>query len=249
MIAPYLEEELGADVVVQNETGAGGLLAINNLAVAEPDGLTIAIANGPGIGGSALGEAEGVQFELEELSYLARIAGEPKVWVVGSHTPWETIEDLVADPGGLRIGATGPGASTYVDAQLLLAATGIDAEIITGFEGGEEVALAITGEDVDSMVATVDSRLQLIQEGEHRALVLLGAERHEDLPEVPTILELGLEGEQETIALAHLELTEFGRPFIAPPGVPEDRLEVLRTAFENVANNPDLLEEADRLGL
>src|SRR5680860_1431098 len=68
LMAPYLEEEIGATVVVENQPGAGGLLAINSLLTAPADGTTIAIMNAVGSGGAVIADAEGVQFELDELS-------------------------------------------------------------------------------------------------------------------------------------------------------------------------------------
>lgn len=95
-LAPALGEELDAEIIVINKPGAGGLLATNQLLAAEPDGTTIAIFNMTGHIGSALGEAEGVQYEPQDFSYIGRVSSEPDVVTVQAAGPHQTFDDLLA---------------------------------------------------------------------------------------------------------------------------------------------------------
>ncbi|OLS99725.1 hypothetical protein BJF90_38360 [Pseudonocardia sp. CNS-004] len=132
LLAPYLEGETGATVAVQNQPGAGGLLALNNLLTESPDGTTIAIMNGVGAGGSSLAGADGAQFGLADFTYIGRVVSEPPLIVTSASGPYQTF-DAVRAAQGFRWGSTGPGAEDYVTASLLNAVFGVDAQIVTGF--------------------------------------------------------------------------------------------------------------------
>ena len=248
IVAPYLEEELGATVVVENQPGAGGLLAANNLFTAEPDGLTFGFFSGQGIAGSVLGGAEGVNFELPEFSSVARVAADPRVLVVGTQTPYETIED-VQSAEGLIFASAGPGGSDHIDATVLFPLLGIDGRIVTGYEGGAETELAVTAGDADLASGTVATAMTPIEAGDHRAVLIIGDERVEELPDVPALLELDLTDGELALAESHIQLQDMGRLVWAPPGVPADCLEELRAAFEAALANPDLLAEIEDAGL
>jgi tripartite-type tricarboxylate transporter receptor subunit TctC len=249
LVAPYLAEELGADVTVENLTGAGGLRQLNTLWVAEPDGTTIGIMNGAGVVGTVLGEAEGIEFELEEFSYLGRVAGEPRVLAVNAGLPYESAEDIIGLEEPFRFSATGPGGGTYNDGVLTCEVFAMPAcDVLTGFAGSEEARLAVTAGEADGIVTTADSVLGEIDAGDHRALAVLAGERIEELPDTPTYTELELEGEQLQIAESMTNIVEAGRAFAAPPNMPEDILAELRQAFENVMTSEEFLEDAEAQG-
>ncbi|MGH3664543.1 MAG: Bug family tripartite tricarboxylate transporter substrate binding protein, partial [Egibacteraceae bacterium] len=246
-IAPFLEEELGATVVVENEDGAGGLVAANQVFTAEPDGLTIGFFSGQGIAGASIGEAEGVQFDLLEFSYVARLAADPRVLSVGAQTEYETIDDVRAAEI-FRFASSGPGGSEHIDATVLFPVLGIDGEIITGYEGSAETELAVTSGDTDATSGTLSTRLPPISGGDHRGVLIIGEERVDELPDVPALLELDLDSEDMALAEAHTALQDMGRMVWSPPGVPADRLAALEQGFKAASENPDFLEEMEKAG-
>jgi tripartite-type tricarboxylate transporter receptor subunit TctC len=243
MIAPYLGEELGAEVVVENQEGAGGLLAINNLLTAEPDGTRLAIMNAVGAGGGALVGAEGVQFELDGLSYIGRVGASYHIFATGANSEYETFDD-VRNAEGFRFGSTGPGAADFVNASLLTEIFDLDARIVTGFEGSEENELAVTRGDLDGMTGDFDSRLPAITNGDHRPLLLIGPEPDPAIPDTPALMEI-VDPEQEDLAAFQISLLELGRPIVGPPGMPEDRLACVRDALAAAVENPDLVAESE----
>ncbi|MPZ89734.1 MAG: hypothetical protein GEU81_17095 [Nitriliruptorales bacterium] len=247
MLAPYLGEELGAQVIVENEDGAGGLLAINNLITVEPDGTRIAIMNAVGVGGGAIAESEGVQFELDDLSYIGRVGASSHIFATGTDSSHETFDDVLASDE-FTFGSAGPGAADFVNANLLIEMFDLNARIVTGFEGSEENELAVTRGDVDAMTGDFDSRLPAIENGDHRPLLLLGTEPDDAIPDTPAILELELDEEQEALATALIDLLEFGRPIVGPPGMEEDRLTCLRDALQRVVDRDDLIAESEESG-
>jgi tripartite-type tricarboxylate transporter receptor subunit TctC len=245
MIAPFLAEELGASVVVENQPGAGGLVSLNNLYTAAPDGTTMAMVNGSGTGGNVLAGAEGMHFELDEFSTLGRVAGEPKVLVAATGSGYEAMEDLLADPDGFRYGTTGPGGSTHTDAQLLTASLGIPGELVSGFDGSEEIGLALAAGELQGTIGTLDSHVPDFDAGDQVPLAMIADEPHEDFPDVPTVIEYVDDEDREVIARTHIAVIELGRALFAPPELPDEILTTLRQAVENVLTSEEFLAEAE----
>ena len=244
MIAPFLAEQTGASVIVENQPGAGGLLAINSLLTAEPDGTTIAIMNAVGAGGGAIAGAEGVQFELDELTYLGRVGASYHIFATAADGEYQTWDDVLAAEE-FRYGSTGPGAADFVNGNLLNAMFDGGWNIVTGFEGSEENELAVTRGDVDGMTGDFDSRFPAIEAGDHTAVLLIGPERDPLLPDTPALLEIDLDERQRELAQAQIDLLDFGRPIVAPPDMPEDRLACMRGALRAAVEDPELLEQAE----
>jgi tripartite-type tricarboxylate transporter receptor subunit TctC len=244
-IAPYLEDELGATVVVENEDGAGGLVAANEVYTAEPDGTTIGFFAGQGIAGAQLGGADGAQFDLLNYSYVARIAADPRVIVTGPDSPYKTIDDVLA-AHDLKFATAGTGAADNIDATVLIPVLGMDAQIVTGYESSDDTALALQSGDVDLGSGTVSSRLPDIKSGEMRPLLIIGDHPVKELPGVPVLTDMDLSAEEMSLAQAHIQLQALGRMVWAPPEVPDDRLAALEDAFEAACSNPEFLKKMEK---
>jgi tripartite-type tricarboxylate transporter receptor subunit TctC len=246
LLAPYLEEQIGATIAVQNQPGAGGLLALNHLLTENADGTTIAIMNGVGAGGSSIAGAEGAQFSLGDFTYIGRVVSEPPLIVTSAMGPYQTF-DAVRAAQGFRWGSTGPGAEDYVTASLLTAVFGIDAEVVTGFSGSGETELAIGQGAIDGMSGNPGSRRQAVEEGTQTPVLRMG-----EVPpgwltaDVPWIRDVTMTDEQLSLVDAHLALIEIGRPLVGPPGMDEAATGCWRDAMANVMANPDLLAAAQQ---
>ncbi|MCW2581195.1 MAG: hypothetical protein JWR82_2796 [Blastococcus sp.] len=245
LLAPYLEEEMGATVVVRNQPGAGGLGAIAELANAtEPDGTTIAILNGgAAVGGTLAGSAAATSFDIKELTYLARIGPDPNVAVSSATGPYQSWEDVV-EADSVRFGSTGVNSSDYIGANVLGAAFDLNSEVILGFDGSAENELALIRGDTDLMTGGASSRLPSINSGETTPLLVMSEERLEELPDVPSVLEVdGLTDEGREIVEADLGRSELSRVAVAPPGMSEELSTCLQTAFENVITSEEVIAE------
>jgi tripartite-type tricarboxylate transporter receptor subunit TctC len=244
LLAPYLEEEMGATVVVRNQPGAGGLGAIAELANAtEPDGHTIAILNGgAAVGGTLAESAAATSFDIRELTFLARVAPDPNVAVTSASGPYQTWEDVV-EADEIRFGSTGVNSSDYIGANVLSAAFDLNSEVVLGFDGSAENEVAVIRGDVDIMTGGLSSRLPMINSGEMTPVLAMSEERLEELPDVPTVLEQDLSDEGLAIVEADLKRNELSRVTVAPPGMSEDLTNCLRTAFENVLTSEEVITE------
>ena len=239
---PFLEEELGADaVVVENVTGAGGLTAANELFNAEPDGLTFSLVNTQGILGAAIAGAQGVAYKPEEFTYVARLAEDSRVLLASPKSGIESIEDLL-DYGQYQYATAGVGAADHIDANVVPTILGIegDTQIVTGFEGSSETELAVTSGEVEIGSGTLGTRINGIENGDQIALLLMGREREDLVPDVPALLELDLENPD--LAEAYISLQETGRSVFAPPGMEESCLTELQEAIQATLENPEFEE-------
>jgi tripartite-type tricarboxylate transporter receptor subunit TctC len=244
LLAPYLEEQTGTTIAVQNQPGAGGLLALNNLLTEKADGTTIAIMNGVGAGGSSLAGADGAQFGLDDFTYIGRVVSEPPLIVTSANGPYQTF-DAVRGAHGFRWGSTGPGAEDYVTASLLSKVFNIDAQVVTGFPGSGETELAMLQGNVDGMSGSPGSRRQAIEEGTQIPVLRMGEEPPGWLTvDVPWVRDLPMNDEQRRLIDAHLALMEIGRPLVGPPGMDQAATACWREAMATVMANPDLLAAA-----
>ncbi|WP_395103997.1 Bug family tripartite tricarboxylate transporter substrate binding protein [Actinomadura sp. SCN-SB] len=247
MIAPELASRLKAKVIVENRDGAGGLLAINSLVTAKPDGKRLAIMNAVGVGGAAVAESSSVRFGLDKLSYIGRVGASYHIFSTSAKSRFKSFDDVIA-ADRFRYGSTGPGAADFVNGQLLKAIFRLRADIVTGFEGSEENELAVTSGKVDGMTGDFDSRLPAIRNGDHRPLLLLGPERDPQLPGTPALMELQMTPQQRALAQAQVDLLSLGRPIVGPPGIPADRLSCLRTTLQSLLQDSAFADKAAKSG-
>src|SRR5215218_5948396 len=242
--APYLEKELGTTVVVENRPGAGGLTAANEIYSGEPDGLTIGFFSGQGLAGAVLGGSAGAAFDMERFTYVARLAQDDRILVTGPEADPDI--EAVRDAQGLQFASAGPGGADHIDATVLIPVLGLDAEIVTGFEGSAETGLAVTAGQTDLASGTVPSRMDSVRSGDLQPVLILAEERNDAFPDVPALMELDLDDEQRALAEAHTALQSVGVDVLAPPGVPEDCAEELSNAFEATLADETFVAEMEK---
>ncbi|MEU4482633.1 tripartite tricarboxylate transporter substrate binding protein [Micromonospora sp. NPDC023966] len=249
-LAPALGKELGAKVVVVNKPGAGGLLAMNELSSAKPDGTTLEILNMTGAVGSALAGADGVKYKPQDFSYVGQIASEPDVVIAAKKGAIKSSADLVAaaQKGGLRFAATGPGSNEYVDPLVLSKALGVNNKIVTGFAGSGEAALALLQGHVDAYSRSLGSQLPTIKSGDGIPILVLGSKPVAQFPDVPTMLDVAGDAASKEMLQFHAHLLESGRTIAAPPKMDQARLAELRDAFAKVVQEADFVAEGEKAG-
>lgn len=248
-LAPYLGDCLDATVVVQNEPGAGGLLATNNTFNASPDDRRIQIVNSIGSVSAQIAGDEGVQFDMTEFSSIGRIVATQDTVAVAPGSELQDFQDIIDAEGPVRFSATGPGANDYITPNVLGVIYGFEPELITGFQGSGEARLALVQGEVGAYVQSWDSMLDAIESSEVTPVLVAAEESVEQLPGVPTLADyepVDKSGEQLREELTALE--ETGRGVVAPPGLPEDRLNELRDAFTCAFDNEELRSQLEEQG-
>jgi tripartite-type tricarboxylate transporter receptor subunit TctC len=248
MLAPEIAERWDADVVVNNEPGAGGLVALNNLLASEPDGTQIMLINGPGIGGSSLVGAEGADFQLDELTYVGRVSDAPRMVAAGVDSGYDSMEDL-EDGDPFVIGATGPGASTYVEPLVLFEIMGWPYELVTGYDGSTETIAGMVAGEVEGVMLDVDTVGPTVQDGDAEALFIMAADESlDDFPDVPILAEQDLDEETQALADAAEALAFMGRTLVIHPDTDPEVANFIHDTFQEILTDPDFEEEAESQG-
>lgn len=249
MIAPYLAKRIGADVVIDNKPGGGGLLALNMLNTSKPDGLSLMHVSAEGAIMSQLSDRSGARFDVATLNWLARTATESKLWFVKPDSPIHTIADAQA-AAQITWSATGPADNISDVAAVISHALGLKSKIITGYKGAKDMALAVVNGEVDSGVVSGSSMLSLVQAGKVRPIVMVSRQRWDALPDVPTIYEAAtLDDEAKWWLEMREDIGEAQRAMVTGPGVPEERVAYLRAAMADVLADPALIEEGVKTNL
>jgi len=257
LLAPFLAAELGVDVVVEVEQGAGGLVALRNTYRGATDGTRIQLLNGPGTANSFLArDANLVGIDLGAVVYLGQISGEPMTVYVGVDSEFKTFEDMLNSSRPVRFGTSGPGSADWAPPRIFEEALGMPLNMITGFDTAEIVTAILRG-DIDGMVATIDSRREQAEDGLMRPLVLMATERADAewftslFSGIPAQLEYASRADADGAALllANALVTELGRSLIVAPGTPDDIVQYLRDAVERMMTSPAFLAEAESRGL
>jgi tripartite-type tricarboxylate transporter receptor subunit TctC len=247
MLAPYLSRALNATVIVENRPGAGGLVALNGVSMAPADGLTIMIVNGTGAAYSQLTDQQGARYDLAKLGYVATLSAPPSLWTVGTHVGVKTITDAIKSGRKWRWAASGPVDSLSDGAAFTCEAFKIDCQIVMGYKGSNDAALAVSRGEMDALYVTDTSANHYVQANDLIALATVGRQRSRFFPELPTVFEAArLNADQEWLFNFRHQVQSLGRILVVPPGMPESRLSFLEAATAKAVSDPQFLAEGDK---
>ena len=249
LVARHLSANIpGAPIVnVQNMPGGGGLTAANYLFnVASGDGTIIGnIQRGLLI--SPLIMPDGVKYDTNSFRWLGSTNAETGVVAVWHTAPHRVIEDVMRTE--LVVGGSGPFTDSETTPLAYNRILGTKFKIVSGYESTGAVLLAMERGEVmgignSSWSNWTTSFAHYLKEGRVRILLQSGLDRNPEIPDVPMALELAKTETQRAALELLLAPNKIGRPFVAPPGVRADRLDILRNAFEASMKDPEFLAEA-----
>jgi len=259
LIAPYIAKHVAGnpDVIVQNMGGAGSVIAANHIyRVAAPDGLTLGSIL-PAIYFDQLVGRKEVQFDYARFAWIGSSDRSNNLLVMRADTPYRTIHDMRGASQLPNCAATGTGSIAYYMPKLLEETIGAKFNVVLGYPGGPEMDLAVERGEAQCRAFTVSAfftrrepYLSWREKGLVRVLIQTGLKRDPRLPNVPTLYELMDEYKtpESSRRLAKLVLAsgDLGRPIIGPPGIPSDRVKILRQAFIKALTDPELLAQAEK---
>ncbi|HEY6257296.1 MAG TPA: tripartite tricarboxylate transporter substrate-binding protein [Xanthobacteraceae bacterium] len=247
MIAPTLSRALGASVVVENQPGAGGLVALNRIYTAAPDGLTMMIVNGTGAALSQLTEQAGVRFDLGQFGYLGTVSASPWMWLVGPNSTIRTPQDAIKLGKRLNWAASGPADGLSDGAAFTCEALNLDCHVVLGYAGSNQAALAVTQGEMDAIYVSDTSANNYVASGQQRVIAAMGRSKSRFFPGAPTIFEaLKLTADQQWLFDFRSKLEDLGRILLVPPGLPGARLAYLQAAVKTTLTDPALLVEGEK---
>jgi tripartite-type tricarboxylate transporter receptor subunit TctC len=227
-------------VVPQNMPGAGSLNAANHI-------YNVAPKDGSGAVLGPITGAAGARFDPTRVTWLGSPTQETQICMAynSSQVKVRTFKDLYEQE--LIVGATGAGGPTYIYPKALAALLGMKFKIVVGFQGAPNVYLAMERGEVEGICATFDSvfgsRPDWIADKKVAMLFRSGTAPNLRLKDVPLLSDLARTPEDRQ---AIEFLYGLGRPFVAPPNLPADRVKMLRDAFSATMKDADFLADAEK---
>ncbi|HTI88370.1 MAG TPA: tripartite tricarboxylate transporter substrate-binding protein [Alphaproteobacteria bacterium] len=231
--------------VPYNMPGVGGLKVANFLAQQAPkDGTAIGMSTQSLALEQAL-KNPAVQYDVRTLNWIGRMAPIIQFVVASQDAKVKTFDDVKRRE--VILSATSPSGMTYVIPQVLNRLAGARFKIISGYNGSSGALLALERGEVQAATMTFTNlfveKPEWLSSGKVIPLISNIDRRYNRLPNVPSLVEVGLTAEDRKILLLYSSVATLGRSLAAPPGVPKDRVEILRTAFDKMAADPEVRQE------
>jgi len=261
LIAPHFAGNVGAEIVVQNMPGAGGIIGARHIRDSSPDGKTMGILNGPGmLIANILGEAPAPD-PLTDFAVLGRVARSRHVWATGGNSPFSSIEDALESPRGvpLLFAVDEVATTSFVCAALAASLLPVEASFLSGFPGSRQTSLAVMRGDADLISNSFESILDRIEAGDLRPLLQISASPIADHPSLEGVPLLGGErglaalfarergvepAEARADARGIINLVGAGRLVVAPRGLPPELFACMEEGLHEALGAPELVEAA-----
>ena len=234
-------------IIVQNMPGAGSLVLGNYLYnVAPKDGTVFGAVNAL-LATDPLMYPERVKFDPRQFRWLGSALKETHAGVVWHTSPVQTFDDVFKQ----ELIVAGTGGATNLYPVLTDAILGTKLKMIPGYQGTKQGMLAMERGEVAGNVGITWASLKAttgpwLHDGRIKVFIQYGLQKHPELPGVPWIYDYAKNDDDRAAMDLSFGNQEFGRPFIAPPGVPDAVVGLLRTAFEETMNDPDFLADAEK---
>jgi len=243
-------------LIVQNMPGAGSIIATNYVAsVARPDGLTL-LMPGSGIYLDQLTGVKEVHFDMSKLGYVGSVDQRNLLLYIRADTPWKSIDDLLAAKESPKCGSTGTSDLTTIVANVIEETLGAKVNNVRGYPGGVEIDLAIEKGEIHCRGTGITTHFAREpyptwhKNGFDRHLIQTGDKKDSRLPDAPTLLELMEKRKTPVVSRSVAKLlllsATIGRPMIATPGVPAERIKILREAYLKTFRDPEVIAEAKK---
>jgi tripartite-type tricarboxylate transporter receptor subunit TctC len=227
--------------------------------VAKPDGQTVVVNNAALYFEQLLKKKE-VQFDWSKFTWVGSMTPTSVLLYMWAATPYKTIHDVRTATAPPKCGATGTGNTSYYLPKLLEQAIGTKFQLVSGYEGGASIELAVERGEVQCRAFSVQTFFgrepfnTWRSKNLVRVLVQGGKKRDPRLPETPLLSELMDEYKtseaNRRLVTVVLGSGEFGSaPMMGPPGIPTEPVKILRTAYAKALTSPELIADAKKQGL
>ncbi|MGI8524833.1 MAG: Bug family tripartite tricarboxylate transporter substrate binding protein [Pseudolabrys sp.] len=240
LIAQKLSEALGQQFFVENHAGAGGNIGMSLVAKAPPDGYTILVASSSYVVNPSL-YGKNPYDPYKDFAPVTLAAASPNILVVHPEVPVKTVKELIdlvkANPGKYSIANPGVGTTPQLAAELFKLELKLDAASVPFGGAGPAIQSAVAGHTQIAMTALPPTAPQ-VTGGKLRALAVTSAKRSGALPDVPTMAEAGVTGQE----------SETMQGIFLPGGASNELVDFLNTEIAKVMAMPDVKEKCAQLG-
>ncbi len=244
ILVPHLARETGTKIIVKNMTG--GSLEGDNFVFKEAkrDGLALLTEGTMPMLLNDLLKSPGVQYETHKFLFLSGVDDELTVFSVSPKSPYKTI-DALRKAKRLKVGASSARGYIAMAGAVAIDILGLDAKVVTGYQGMKSVLLALAQGEMDIVCASEPDMARAQKEGSLTAVFVMGDERSPLFPGLPTIRELGVTIPKESID-PYKTIGSNSRAIVLPPGVPEDRVAYLRNVFKKMNDTKEVQQDITR---
>ncbi|WP_306259407.1 tripartite tricarboxylate transporter substrate-binding protein [Pararhizobium sp. IMCC21322] len=248
LIAPELERETGANVVVQNKSGAGGLAVLNDVARTDSDIATLTIANVSAAVNAKLIGSEAARFSVTDFVWLGGISSDKRVLLMAAGTSLADWRSTPQSPALIRWAAGGKTDNLALSAALLSEAFGFNSKIITGYKGSNEAIAALLRGEADGTVVSIETAMNFVHETDLTIAAVLSDKRSKLAPDLPTLYEMDMHPASREWIDYQVNLSTLGRALIIAPGTPQANVDFLRQALQRILTDPDFIKSAAERG-
>lgn len=258
LLAEYLPKYLpgNPNVIIQNVPGAASMIAANQIySLSKPDGLTLG-AIYPALYFDQLSKRPEVKFDWAKFAWIGTPVTSNHLMYMRSDTPFKTIEDVRSAKTAPKCGSNGTASTGYYMPKLIEETIGAKFDIVSGYQSGQDVDLAVERGEVQCRAFTItaffarEPFISWRKRGFVNVLFQSGAKRDGRIKDVPTIYELmdkyKTNDAGRRLAKVVLAAGDFGRPIVAPPALPAERLKLLRDTFDKIHKDPAYLADAEK---
>jgi tripartite-type tricarboxylate transporter receptor subunit TctC len=239
-------------VIVQNQPGAGSRTMVNQLVANGPFDGTVIGAPFNGLPTAPLLQPDGVKFDPVKMMWIGSTNRETQVSYLWHTAPVKTFTDVMKTE--IVTGAQAAGTTQWDYPLVANAVLNTRFKVVSGYKSTQDIHLAMERGEIHGNGSTNWTTLlalngDWVKEKKVNVIAQWALKKHPDLPNVPMVLELA-KNDQDRAALELLiARLEYGRPYFVPPGVPADRVQALRRAFDATMKDPDFLADAKKLKL
>ena len=258
MLAEFMPKYIpgNPNIIIQNVPGAASMIAANQVYnVAKPDGLTIG-AIYPALYFEQLTKKPEVKFDWTKFGWVGNPVTSNHLLYMRADAPYKSMDDIRTASSAPKCGSNGITSTGYYLPKLMEETLGTKFDIVLGYQSGQDVDLAVERGEVVCRAFTItaffarEPFISWRKRGFVNVLMQSGAKRDARLKDATTIYELmdkyKTNEAGRSLAKVVLSAGEFGRPLVTPPGVPADRLKILRDAFDKSVSDPALLAAAEK---
>ncbi len=232
-------------VIVKNVPGAGHVVGANTIYSAKPDGLTFGTFD-TGLIYLQLLKDPAVRFDLNKFTWIGKAATEVRMLVLNTNSGITKVDELL-DPSKpkAKLQTAGVGSAGYTDTKLVISALHLNVEIIPGYNGSEGLMSMLRGE-TQGTIGSQSSYAEYVSQGKGYFAMAIGAPPGGKVPEAQQFAK-----DDKAKALLKMIAAEsfLARLTAGPPGIPADRLQYLREMYMKAMKDPELLEEAKKIGV
>ena len=230
ILAAKLTENLGQQVIVDNRSGASGIIGTELVAKAPPDGYTLLINTLPLVTNEFL--MPRMPYDpIRDFEPISMVTSSPSLVTVHPSVPARSVKDLIAlaksKPGQLNYSAAGVGTNPHIAGELFNLLAGVNI-VAVQFKGGGPADIAALSGEVAATFGNISQEVEYVKSGRLRALAVTSATRNSALPELPTVIEAGLPGYEF--------LTWHG--ILAPKGTPAPIVKLLNEQLKKILTGP-----------